>query len=68
MTFNLNATYVKIYLHVAIKLTFHDFFFIFLFLLIFILFSQSSGDGSFFSLTRVLTVGKYADTTSVLFF
>ena len=39
----------------------------FLFLLIFILFSLSSGDGSFFSLTRVLTVGKYADTTSVLF-
>jgi hypothetical protein len=32
----------------------------FLFLLIFILFSLSSGDGSFFSLTRVLTVGKYA--------
>jgi hypothetical protein len=33
-------------------------------------FSMSSGDGDFFSLTRVLTVGeflgKYADTTSVL--
>ena len=40
----------------------------FLFLLIFILFSRSSGDDSFFSLTRVLTAGKYADTTSVLFF
>ena len=40
----------------------------FLFLLIFILFSLSSEDGSFFSLTRVLTVVKYADTPSVLFF